>query len=125
MADGADDPSVHWVEPRLRAILPLDSFHLSRSLAKLIRQQRFTVSFDRDFAAVIQACAEPRAYADGTWITESMQSAYLHLHHQGIAHSVCDDFDQSSSMPFSMVLGVPQNDSRRISLFDRTSRISG
>ncbi|QKE63450.1 leucyl/phenylalanyl-tRNA--protein transferase [Aquipseudomonas campi] len=77
-----------WWSPDPRTVLFPYEFHLSRSLTKLIRQQRFTVSFDRDFASVIQACAEPRAYADGTWITESMQSAYLHLHHQGIAHSV-------------------------------------
>lgn len=77
-----------WWSPDPRTVLFPDELHLSRSLAKLIRQQRFTVSFDRDFAAVIQACAEPRAYADGTWITASMQSAYLHLHRQGIAHSV-------------------------------------
>jgi len=46
------------------------------------------VTFDRDFAAVIQACAAPREYADGTWITDSMQSAYLELHRRGYAHSV-------------------------------------
>lgn len=77
-----------WWSPDPRTVLFPDEFHLSRSLAKLIRQQRFRVSFDHDFAAVIQACAAPRDYADGTWITESMQSAYLQLHRQGIAHSV-------------------------------------
>ncbi|MBB1521480.1 leucyl/phenylalanyl-tRNA--protein transferase [Aquipseudomonas guryensis] len=77
-----------WWSPDPRTVLFPDEFHLSRSLAKLIRQQRFTVSFDRDFAAIIQACAAPRAYADGTWITKEMQNAYLHLHRQGIAHSV-------------------------------------
>jgi len=65
-----------------------DELHLSRSLAKLLRQQRYRVSFDRDFAAVIRACAAPRDYADGTWITPSMQDAYLELHRRGIAHSV-------------------------------------
>lgn len=77
-----------WWSPDPRTVLFPDEFHLSRSLAKLIRQQRFSVTFDHDFAAVIQACAEPRDYADGTWITESMQHAYLQLHRQGIAHSV-------------------------------------
>lgn len=77
-----------WWSPDPRTVLFPDEFHLSRSLAKLIRQQRFSVTFDHDFAAVIQACAEPRDYADGTWITESMQHAYLQLHHEGIAHSV-------------------------------------
>jgi leucyl/phenylalanyl-tRNA---protein transferase len=56
--------------------------------AKLLRQQRYEVTFDRDFAAVIQACAAPRSYADGTWITDDMQNAYLELHQRGYAHSV-------------------------------------
>ncbi|WP_143496163.1 leucyl/phenylalanyl-tRNA--protein transferase, partial [Pseudomonas sp. DrBHI1] len=62
--------------------------HVSRSLAKLIRQGRYQVSFDSDFAAVIAACAAPRNYADGTWITDNMRAAYCELHRRGIAHSV-------------------------------------
>ena len=53
-----------------------------------MRQQRYTVTFDQDFAAVISACAAPRDYADGTWITDAMQQAYLQLHARGYAHSV-------------------------------------
>ncbi len=53
-----------------------------------MRQQRYQVSFDRDFASVIQACAAPRSYADGTWITDEMQNAYIELHARGFAHSV-------------------------------------
>ncbi|MEO4046682.1 leucyl/phenylalanyl-tRNA--protein transferase [Pseudomonas sp. CAU 1711] len=77
-----------WWSPDPRTVLLPEEFHLSRSLAKLMRQQRLRVTFDQDFAAVIRACAEPRDYADGTWITESMQQAYLQLHRRGIAHSV-------------------------------------
>ena len=77
-----------WWSPDPRTVLFPEEFHLSRSLAKLLRQQRYRVTFDQDFAAVIQACAEPRTYADGTWITRSMQEAYLQLHERGIAHSV-------------------------------------
>ena len=65
-----------------------EELHVSRSLGKLLRQQRYQVSFDRDFAAVIQACAAPRDYADGTWITDNMQNAYIELHARGHAHSV-------------------------------------
>lgn len=83
-----DGQPLLWWSPDPRTVLLPDELHVSRSLAKLIRQQRFEVSFDRDFTAVIQACAGPRAYADDTWITQPMQSAYLHLHQQGIAHSV-------------------------------------
>ncbi|MBB2496312.1 leucyl/phenylalanyl-tRNA--protein transferase [Aquipseudomonas ullengensis] len=77
-----------WWSPDPRTVLPPQELHVSRSLAKLIRRGHFEVSFDRDFAGVIQGCAGPRDYADGTWITEPMQSAYLQLHEQGIAHSV-------------------------------------
>jgi leucyl/phenylalanyl-tRNA--protein transferase len=65
-----------------------DELHVSRSLNKLLRQRRYQVTFDQDFPAVIRACAAPRQYADGTWITEAMQNAYLELHRRGYAHSV-------------------------------------
>lgn len=77
-----------WWSPDPRMVLFPAELHVSRSLRKTQRQGRFTVSFDRDFAAVIRACAEPRAYADGTWITPAMQASYLELHRRGIAHSV-------------------------------------
>ena len=76
-----------WWSPDPRTVLFPEELHVSRSLGKLLRQQRYQVSFDRDFAAVIQACAEPRDYADGTWITDNMQNAYIELHARGHAHS--------------------------------------
>lgn len=84
-----------WWSPDPRTVLLPNELHVSRSLNKLLRQQRYQVTFDRDFAAVISACAAPRAHADGTWITESMQSAYLQLHRRGYAHSV-EVWDQGS-----------------------------
>ena len=77
-----------WWSPDPRTVIFPDELHVSRSLGKLLRQQRYAVTFDHDFAAVIQACAAPRAYADGTWITEGIQNAYLELHKRGYAHSV-------------------------------------
>ncbi len=77
-----------WWSPDPRTVLIPDEVHISRSLGKLIRQQRFEITFDQAFADVIRCCAAPREYAQGTWITESMQWAYLALHQQGIAHSV-------------------------------------
>lgn len=77
-----------WWSPDPRTVVFPEELHVSRSLAKLIRQERFRVTFDQDFAAVISACAGPRAYADGTWITGSIQAAYLQLHARGHAHSV-------------------------------------
>lgn len=83
-----DGQPLLWWSPDPRTVLFPDELHVSRSLGKCLRQQRFSVTFDQDFAAVIQACSGPRAYADGTWITRDMQAAYRTLHGLGYAHSV-------------------------------------
>ncbi len=83
-----DGQPILWWSPDPRTVLFPDELHVSRSLEKYLRQQRYTVTFDQQFSRVIQACAEPRTYADGTWITTPMQQAYLQLHQQGVAHSV-------------------------------------
>ncbi len=83
-----DGQPILWWSPDPRTVLFPDELHISRSLNKTLRQAQYQVTFDRDFSAVIRACAAPRTYADGTWITSSMQAAYLKLHRRGIAHSV-------------------------------------
>lgn len=83
-----DGQPLLWWSPDPRTVLLPEELHVSRSLAKCLRQQRYRVSFDADFYAVIAACAEPRSYADGTWITRQMQDAYRQLHQLGHAHSV-------------------------------------
>jgi len=88
MADGRDDPEIFYVEPRERAILPLDRFHCSRSLAKLIRQERYRVSCNEDFARVIAACAEPRPDHAETWISRRIEASYRLMHLAGYAHSI-------------------------------------
>lgn len=88
MADKRDDPEVFWVEPRERAIIPLEGLHLSKSLKKVIRGDRFTVTVDRAFEQVIRACAEPRPDHPETWISERIVQSYLGLHRAGHAHSV-------------------------------------
>ncbi len=77
-----------WWSPNPRFVLFPEKLHISKSLKKLIKQQRFTTTIDQAFDQVIQACADtPRIDQDGTWITDDMQQAYLQLHQQGIAHS--------------------------------------
>ena len=88
MSDGRDDPEVFWVEPRRRAIIPLDGFHCSRSLAKLIRQERFRVSCNEAFAQVVAACAAPRPGHPESWISERIAQSYCALHRAGYAHSI-------------------------------------
>ena len=88
MADSRDAREVYWVEPRKRGILPLDGFHLSRSLRKVVRSDRFTVTADRAFAQVIAACAAQRPDAQGTWINGQIEQACNALHLDGHAHSI-------------------------------------
>lgn len=88
MADSRDDPEVFWVEPRRRAILPLEGFHLSRSLARTLRRDRFTVTCNVAFESVIDACAAPRPEADESWISGRIRDSYVELHHLGYAHSI-------------------------------------
>lgn len=94
MADARDDDDAYWVEPKQRAILPLDHFRLSRSLAKTIRKDVFRVTCDMAFANVIATCAEAAPDRDETWINANIESAFLELHAKGMAHSVeCWDED--------------------------------
>jgi leucyl/phenylalanyl-tRNA---protein transferase len=88
MADARDDQEAFWVEPKRRAILPLEQFHLSSSLAKVIRQQRFTVTSDAAFEQVIEKCAEAVPDRDETWINRDIETAFVALHQRGMAHSV-------------------------------------
>ncbi len=89
MADARDDPEVFWVEPSERAILPLDRFHLSHSLARTLRRGDFVVTCNTAFDEVMQACAGPRRGDDGdTWISHRIEASYLRLHELGHAHSV-------------------------------------
>ncbi|MEW9837714.1 leucyl/phenylalanyl-tRNA--protein transferase [Mesorhizobium marinum] len=88
MAESADDPEVFWVRPESRGIIPLDAFHLPKSLKKVIRQKRFHIRFDTDFAGVIDACAEEREERRSTWINAPIREAYIGLFDRGHCHSV-------------------------------------
>lgn len=84
----SDGQPILWWSPNPRMVLFPEEIRIRRSLAKRLRNAGFDVTLDRDFAAVIKACATSRAYREGTWITADMQSAYLTLHDLGYAHSV-------------------------------------
>ncbi len=88
MADSRDAPSVYWVEPKTRAILPLDGFHLSRSLRKRLLSNRYQTTANRDFASVVRRCAEAAADRADTWINSQIYNAVLTLHRRGHAHSI-------------------------------------
>ena len=88
MADSRDAPSVYWVEPKTRAILPLDGFHLSKSLRKTLLSDRYVTTANHDFAGIVQLCAESVDNRPDTWINAQIESAVQLLHRHGHAHSI-------------------------------------
>jgi leucyl/phenylalanyl-tRNA--protein transferase len=84
MADAADSPVLHWVEPRQRGIFPLEGFHISRSLRRRILAGGYEVHVNRDFMGTVRACAA----RPETWINEALLSVYAALHRGGHAHSL-------------------------------------
>lgn len=88
MGERRDDPKLYWLDPRLRAVLPLDGFHLSRRLARTVRTGPFEVSVNTAFLDVMRACAEPRPGHPESWINEPILELYGELFRRGHAHSV-------------------------------------
>jgi leucyl/phenylalanyl-tRNA--protein transferase len=83
-----EDGQIEWYDVKLRAIIPLDAFHVSKRLARRVRNGGFEIRVDTCFRTVMRACAAPRPGHDGTWISEAMVDAYTALHDLGFAHSV-------------------------------------
>ncbi|MDX7951162.1 leucyl/phenylalanyl-tRNA--protein transferase [Lichenihabitans sp. Uapishka_5] len=88
MSEGADDPELFWVDPERRGVFPLDGLRIARSLAKVLRSDRFTVAVDRDFDAVIAGCAEAKADRPSTWINAPIRQSYGELFTRGFVHTV-------------------------------------
>lgn len=88
MADSADDPSLFWVEPESRGVIPLRGFRISARLARTVRSDRFTVTVDRAFTRIIDGCAAPDDGRESTWISGRIRELYTGLHEIGHGHSV-------------------------------------
>jgi leucyl/phenylalanyl-tRNA--protein transferase len=88
MAEDADDPSLFWVEPRERGIIPLDAFHVPKRLARTVRSDEFEVRVDQDFDAVIAGCAAPATDREKTWINRRIRDLYGQLFDAGFCHTV-------------------------------------
>ena len=88
MAEDADDPSLFWVEPRERGIIPLDRFHVGKRLARTVRSDYFEVRVDEDFDAVIAGCAAPGFDREKTWISGRIRRLYGELFDSGYCHTV-------------------------------------
>jgi leucyl/phenylalanyl-tRNA---protein transferase len=88
MAESADDPEVFWVRPETRGVIPLDRFHVPRSLSRLVRRRPFEIRFDSDFPGVIDGCAQTGPDRPGTWINQPIREAYGELFARGHVHTV-------------------------------------
>jgi leucyl/phenylalanyl-tRNA--protein transferase len=88
MAEGRHDPHLYWIDPEIRGVIPLDTFHLPRRLARTLRTWPDSVYINRDFKRVIEACAQPGRDRQNTWINDEIVSLYTELHAMGFAHSV-------------------------------------
>ena len=88
MAESADDHALYWIEPEQRGVIALDRFHVPTRLARTVRSERFTVTVNRDFEAVIAGCAAPQAGRGRTWINDRIRNLYRKLYERGHCHSV-------------------------------------
>lgn len=84
MAQSRDDPEIFWVEPRMRGVLPMNRFHIARSLARNLRRMNVSISFDADFDEVVAGCAD----RPETWINDTITALYVDLFRRGHAHSI-------------------------------------
>lgn len=106
MADARDAADVYWVEPRSRAIIPLDGFKVTRSLRKTIAGDRFRVTADAAFDQVIALCAESAQDRPDTWINGGIATVFRQLHRQGFAHSIeCWDGERLAGGLYGLALG--------------------
>jgi leucyl/phenylalanyl-tRNA--protein transferase len=106
MADHRAAPSVYWVEPKLRGVLPLEHFHLSRSLKKTILAERFRVTADAAFGRIVQLCAQSADDRPDTWINGPIERVFMELHRRGFAHSIeCWDGDRLAGGLYGLALG--------------------
>jgi len=88
MAESREARTLYWLDPEQRGLIPLDTFHLPRRLARRVRQAPYDITANRAFEGVIDACAAPRPSSTDSWINDEIRRLFVALHHQGHAHSV-------------------------------------
>ncbi len=88
MAESRDDAGVFWVDPQVRGVLPLDTFHIPKRLKKTVRSGNFEVRTDTAFIDVLDLCAEKKSDRQETWINLGIRKAVIGLHEMGFAHSI-------------------------------------
>ncbi len=121
MAEDRDDDRLFWVDPRMRGVIPLDGFHASRSLRRLIRQERYRVTFDTDFLGVMEGCAD----RPETWINDTIFDLYGALYELGFGHSVeVWDEDRLVGGSYGLALGTAYFGESMFSRVDNSSKLA-
>ena len=133
MAESADDPELFWVDPRRRGILPLDAFHVSRRLRRVVRRRIFEIRCDSAFEAVIRACAAASETRPSTWINDEIVRLYAALFARGAAHTVeCWRDDRLAGGLYGVSLGAVffgesmfsrENDASKVALVHLVARL--
>lgn len=125
MAESQDDPNVYWVEPQMRGILPLDQFHVPRSLKKVVRKGTFEIRCDHAFAEVLDLCAARSDGSEQTWINDKIRDAVNELHTLGYAHSVeCWRNDKLVGGLYGIALGAAFFGESMFSLESNASKVA-
>lgn len=125
MAESRGDSDIHWIDPERRGVLPLEAFHISRSLKRIIRRQTFKVHCNSDFAGVIRGCAKPGPGRRDTWINPTIERLYCDLHEMGFAHSVeCWQDDRLVGGLYGVCLGAAFFGESMFTLVDNASKVA-
>ncbi|MGH6947114.1 MAG: leucyl/phenylalanyl-tRNA--protein transferase [Kiloniellales bacterium] len=88
MAEGRNQPDLHWIDPERRGVLPLDGLHVPKRLKRKLRHSPFEVTCDTAFTEILRGCAEPTSKRRDTWINPTIERLYLELHEVGFGHSI-------------------------------------
>ena len=107
MAERRDDPTLFWVSPEKRGVIPLDGFHVPKRLARTVRSSRYRVTSDQAFVNVMRACATPAPGREESWINDEILRLYTGLHAGGHAHSIeCWEGDDLAGGLYGVSLGA-------------------
>ncbi len=125
MAESQDATDVLWFNPDPRAIIPLDEFHIPKSLKKTVRQEPYKITVDQAFRAVMEGCSEPRGPERECWINPAILNAYCELHELGHAHSIeCWHEEQLVGGLYGVSLGAAFFGESMFSRMDDASKIT-
>jgi len=107
MAERRDDPTLFWVSPDKRGVIPLDGFHVPKRLARTVRSSCYRVTSDQAFVNVMHACAAPAPGREQSWINDEILRLYMGLHAGGHAHSIeCWEGDELAGGLYGVSLGA-------------------